>query len=97
VEPADELQIIEGLKHMESAIVPGIYQFNLADRKIAVAAEDAFETALDVAKNEGMFVGFSAGAAIFAARQLAKELDEGVIVAVLPDSGERYLSMPVWE
>lgn len=92
VEPADEMQIIEGLKHMETAIVPGIYDAHCANRKIAVGAEDAYETALDVAKNEGMFVGFSAGAAIFAARQVARELEEGVIVAVLPDSGERYLS-----
>lgn len=93
VEPADELQIIEGLKHMESAIVPGIYDFKTADRKIAVEAEDAYLTARDVAKNQGLFVGFSAGAAIFAARKLAQELDDGVIVCILPDSGERYLSM----
>lgn len=97
VEPADEMQIIEGLKHMDTAIVPGIYDAQCANRKIAVAAEDAYETALDVAKNEGMFVGFSAGAAIFAARQVARELEEGVIVAVLPDSGERYLSTVSWD
>src|SRR5581483_583 len=93
VEPGDELQIIEGLKHMETAIVPGIYNPECADRRILVEAEDAYETALDVAKNEGYLVGFSAGAAIFAARQVAKKLDEGVIVCVLPDGGERYLSM----
>lgn len=93
VEPADELQIIEGLKYMETAIVPGIYDFNIADRKISVSAEDAYETALDVSKHEGLFVGFSAGAAIFAARQIAREIEQGVIVCILPDSGERYLSM----
>jgi cysteine synthase B len=97
VEPADELQIIEGLKHMESAIVPGIYDFDMANRKIAVEAEDAYLTALDVAKQEGLFVGFSAGAAIYAARKIAQELDEGVIVCVLPDGGERYLSTVKWE
>jgi S-sulfo-L-cysteine synthase (O-acetyl-L-serine-dependent) len=97
VEPADEMQIIEGLKHMETAIVPGIYDFQCADRKISVEAEDAYETALDVAKHEGLFVGFSAGAAIYAVRQVARELEEGVIVAVLPDSGERYLSTVSWE
>lgn len=97
VEPADEMQIIEGLKHMETAIVPGIYDAQCANRKIAVAAEDAYETALDVAKSEGVFVGFSAGAAIYAARQVARELEEGVIVAVLPDSGERYLSTVSWD
>ncbi|MBI4675482.1 MAG: cysteine synthase family protein [Chloroflexi bacterium] len=97
VEPADELQIIEGLKHIETSIVPGIYDAKAASRKIAVAAEDAYETALDVVKHEGMFVGFSAGAAIYAARELARELDEGVIVCVLPDGGERYLSTVSWE
>lgn len=97
VEPADELQIIEGLKHMESSIVPGIYDAHCANRKIAVEAEDAYRTALDVARNEGLFVGFSAGAAIHAARILARELDEGVIVTILPDGGERYLSMMDWE
>jgi cysteine synthase B len=97
VEPADELQIIEGLKHMATAIVPGIYDARCANRKIAVEAEDAYETALDVAKHEGLFVGFSAGAAIYAARQIAQELEEGAIVCVLPDSGERYLSMTSWK
>ena len=61
VEPADEMQVIEGLKHMESAIVPGIYDFGCADRKISVAAEDAYDTALEAARHEGLFVGFSAG------------------------------------
>lgn len=97
VEPADELNIIEGLKHMGTAIVPGIYDFNIADRKISVDAEDAYQTALDVSKHEGLFVGFSAGAAIFAARKIARELDEGMIVCVLPDGGERYLSAVSWD
>lgn len=97
VEPADELQIIEGLKHMETAIVPGIYDFNIADRKISVEAEDAYETALDVSKHEGLFVGFSAGAAIYAARKIASEIEQAVIVCVLPDGGERYLSAASWD
>ncbi len=97
VEPADELQVIEGLKHMATAIVPGIYDMNFPDRKIPVEAEDAYNATRDVACNEGLLVGFSAGAAIHAARKLAQELDEGVIVAVLPDGGERYLSTALWE
>ncbi len=97
VEPADELQIIEGLKHMETAIVPGIYDSKIADCKISVDAEDAYQTARDVSKQEGLFVGFSAGAAIFAARKIAREIEQGVIVCVLPDSGERYLSTVSWE
>lgn len=93
VEPADELQIIEGLKHMETALVPGIYDAHMANRKISVDAKDAYETALGVSKHEGLFVGFSAGAAIFAAREIAREIEQGVIVCVLPDGGERYLSI----
>ncbi len=97
VEPADELQVVEGLKHMETAIVPGIYDARFPDRKISVEAEEAYETARQVAWSEGLFVGFSAGASIFAARKLAQELDEGVIVTILPDGGERYLSTALWE
>jgi S-sulfo-L-cysteine synthase (O-acetyl-L-serine-dependent) len=97
VEPADELQVIEGLKHMETAIVPGIYDARFPDRKIPVEAEEAYETAREVAHNEGLLVGLSAGAAIHAARRLAEELDEGVIIAILPDGGERYLSTALWE
>lgn len=97
VEPADEVQIIEGLKHMETAIVPGIYDVRCADRRIRVQAEDAFKTARDMGRNEGYFVGFSAGAAVYAAHQVALELDEGVIVTILPDGGERYLSTTNWD
>jgi cysteine synthase B len=96
VEPADDLQIIEGLKHMETAIVPGIYDPSFPDRKLRVQAEEAYLTAREVARNEGLFVGLSAGAAIFAARKIAQEIDEGVVVAILPDGGERYLSTALW-
>lgn len=97
VEPGDELQVIEGLKHMETSIVPGIYDPNFPDRKIAVQAEEAYLTAREAARDEGLFVGFSAGAAIFAARKIAQENEDGVIVAILPDGGERYLSTALWE
>jgi cysteine synthase B len=97
VEPADELQIIEGLKHMETAIVPGIYEAGFPDRKVAVEAEDAYVTTRAVARDEGLLVGFSAGAAIFAARKIAREIEEGVVVAILPDGGERYLSTTLWD
>src|SRR5574341_1022684 len=92
VEPSDELQIIEGLKHMASAIVPGIYDEKLADRKIAIDTDLAYREAHRAAREEGLFVGLSAGAAIAAARQVAQEIDTGIIVTVLPDSGDRYLS-----
>jgi S-sulfo-L-cysteine synthase (O-acetyl-L-serine-dependent) len=97
VEPADELQVIEGLKHMATAIVPGIYEPSFPDRKVLVEAEEAFITTRAVARDEGLFVGLSAGAAIFAARQVAREIEEGVVVAILPDGGERYLSTRLWE
>ena len=97
VEPADELQIIEGLKHMSTAIVPGIYDSSFPDRKVPVEAEQAYVTTRAAARDEGLFVGFSAGAAIFAARQVASEIEEGVVVAILPDGGERYLSTALWE
>lgn len=97
VEPADELQVIEGLKHMATAIVPGIYDASFPDHKISVSAEDAYLAAREVAHSEGLFVGLSAGAAIHAARQIACEVEEGVIVAILPDGGERYLSTALWE
>ncbi len=97
VEPADELQVIEGLKHMETAIVPGIYDPNFPDRKISVQAEEAYLTARALAHEEGLFVGLSAGAAIFAARKIAGEIEDGVVVAILPDGGERYLSTALWD
>ncbi|MBI3537792.1 MAG: pyridoxal-phosphate dependent enzyme [Chloroflexi bacterium] len=96
VQPADELQIIEGLKHMESAIVPGIYDAQLADKQIAIETDAAYREAHRVAREEGLFVGLSAGAAIAAARQIAQEIETGIIIAILPDSGDRYLSTALW-
>ena len=94
VEPADELAIIEGLKHMETSIVPKIYDSDFPDRKIAVHPEDAHEMARRLASEEGLFVGYSAGAAAWASLELAKTLEEdSVIVTVFPDGGEKYLSV----
>ncbi|NJN92784.1 MAG: PLP-dependent cysteine synthase family protein [Anaerolineales bacterium] len=93
VEPADELAIIEGLKHMETSIVPGIFDPHFADRTVAVYPNDAHELARRLAREEGMFVGYSAGAAAWAALQVAKTLTQGVVVTVFPDGGEKYLSV----
>jgi len=93
VEPADEIAVIEGLKHMESSIVPGIYDSAFPDRKITVEPEDAHVMARRLAQEEGLFVGISAGAAMWSALQMAKELEEGVIVTLFPDGGEKYLSV----
>lgn len=96
VQPADELQVIEGLKHMPSAIVPGIYDSNLADRQVAIDTDAAYRETHRAAREEGLFVGLSAGAAIAAARQVAREIEQGIIVVILPDGGDRYLSTALW-
>ncbi|MCG3207988.1 MAG: Cysteine synthase B [Anaerolineae bacterium] len=93
VEPADELAIIEGLKHMETSIVPGIYDPGFADDVIKARPNDAHEMARRLAQEEGLFVGYSAGAAAWAAIDLAKSLAQGVVITVFPDGGEKYLSV----
>lgn len=93
VQPADELQVIEGLKHMATSIVPGIYDPGLADRQLPVEAGDAWTMARRLARTAGLLVGFSAAAAVHAAVQVARELTHGVVVTVLPDGGQKYLSL----
>ncbi len=93
VEPEDELAIIEGLKHMETSIVPGIYDATFADRTIGALPDNAHDMARRLAQEEGLFVGYSAGAAAWAAIELAKTLSEGVVITVFPDGGEKYLSI----
>jgi len=97
VEPADELQAIEGLKHMATAIVPGIYDAAFPDRKMLVRTEDAYHMTRRLAREEGLFVGFSAGAACHAALELARETRHGIIVVIFPDGGDKYLSTRLWE
>ena len=96
VQPSDELQVIEGLKHMDTAIVPGIYEPRLADRRVVVDTDAAYRETHRAAREEGLLLGLSAGAAIAAARQIAREIESGIIVVVLPDGGERYLSTALW-
>jgi cysteinyl-tRNA synthetase len=83
---------IQGLKSLKEAYVPGIFDKALVDEKVNVEDAKAFETSRRVAKAEGLLVGMSSGAALFAAFDLASRLDSGVIVVILPDFGERYLS-----
>ena len=83
---------IQGLKNMQEAIVPPIYTETALDRKIVVEDDPAFETARQLASHEGIFCGMSGGAAMAGAFHLAKELNSGVIVVILPDRGDRYLS-----
>ncbi len=89
---------LEGLKHMPSAIKPGIYDESLAGTPLEVKTEAAHEMVNRLAREEGLFVGISSGAAAVAALQIANELDEGVVVTVFPDAGYKYLSdKSLWE
>ncbi|MBI3164804.1 MAG: cysteine synthase family protein [Anaerolineales bacterium] len=89
---------LEGLKHMPSAIKPGIYDESMVGTPLEVRTEAAHEMVIRLAREEGLFVGISSGAAVVAALQVASELDEGVVVTVLPDAGYKYLSdKKLWE
>jgi cysteine synthase B len=96
-QPDSPFHGLEGLKHMASAIVPGIYDPDLADENRTVRTEDAHEMTRRLARDEGLFVGISSGAALVAALEVAAELDEGVVVTVFPDAGYKYLSDRLWE
>lgn len=88
---------IQGLKNMKEAYVPGIYDPSALDEKLNVADEAAFEMSRRIARDEGLLVGMSAGAAVHVACELARELEQGVIVTILPDGGERYLSTSLFQ
>ncbi len=87
---------IQGLKNMKESYKPGIFDKSQADQIVNVDDEDAFATTRRLAREEGMLLGMSSGAAVAVALQLARNLDQGLIVAITPDSGERYLSTPVF-
>lgn len=95
-EPDDALHGLEGLKHMASSIVPGIYHEDELDRKIPVPTDAAYELCYRMGERLGVVVGQSSGAAIYAAIKVARELDEGLIVMIFPDFGDRYLSTNLW-
>jgi len=83
---------IQGLKNMEEAIVPAIYDPTQIDTTIMVETEMAYEMTRQIVKQEGIFVGMSSGAAMYAAIEMAKQIESGVIVTIFPDRGEKYLS-----
>jgi cysteine synthase B len=83
---------IQGLKNMEEAIVPQIYDPSRIDLQIDVESEEAFAMARRIVHEEGIFVGMSSGAAMVAALEAAKKIDHGCMVVIFPDRGEKYLS-----
>ncbi len=97
VQPDSPFHGIEGVKHMETAKVPGIWDPSLPDETMTVATEDAQAVSLRLAREEGYLVGTSSGAAMDAALRLAERIREGVIVMVFPDAGDKYLGDRYWE
>jgi cysteinyl-tRNA synthetase len=87
---------IQGLKNLKESYVPGIFDKSQTDEIVHVEDEEAFETARKLARQEGLFLGMSSGAAVAAALRQARELESGLIVAIAPDGGERYLSTPLY-
>jgi len=102
-QPDSPLHGLEGLKHLETAIVPGIYDPTLADSELRISTEQAYQMVKRLAREEGLLVGISAGAAVAACLQLAERLVKqqpdkpAVIVTILPDSADKYLSERFWE
>ncbi|MFQ5830219.1 MAG: PLP-dependent cysteine synthase family protein [Candidatus Methylomirabilia bacterium] len=96
LQPDRSLHGIEGLKHMPSSLMPGIYDPSLADERLAIATEDAYDMVLRIAREEGLLVGISSGAAMAAALTVARHVRRGVVVTVFPDGGEKYLGDEFW-
>lgn len=88
---------IQGLKNLKEAYVPGIYRAGALDEKVNIEDDAAFEMARRLAREEGLLVGMSSGAAMHVACEIAAKLDSGVVVALLPDGGERYLSTTLFQ
>jgi cysteine synthase B len=98
MQPDSPFHGLEGMKHMESTITPKIFDKSAADSHITVKTEDAYNTARRLAAEEGIFVGISSGANVYAAMETAKNLPAGSRVAtILCDNGNRYLSQPLWK
>jgi S-sulfo-L-cysteine synthase (O-acetyl-L-serine-dependent) len=97
VQPDSPLHGLEGLKHMDSAIVPGIYDPHLANLDIRVGTEEAYAMTRRLAAEEGLLVGISSGANLVGALRLAKDAGSGIFVVIFCDGGERYLSEHFWD
>jgi cysteine synthase len=88
---------IQGLKNMEEAIVPEIYDPSAIDESIIIETEEAYEKAREIVAMEGIFVGMSSGAAMIAASKVLEKLTSGLVVVIFPDRGEKYLSTKLFE
>jgi len=97
MQPDSPFHGLEGLKHMETAIVPGIYDSALADEEVEVNTEEAHAMVKRLARGEGWFVGISSAANVVAAMRVAERIDEGVIVTILCDDASKYLSEKFWD
>ncbi len=95
-QPDSPLHGIEGLKHLETSVIPGIYDASVADEQMKISTGEAYEMAKTLARDEGLFVGISSGAAMAASLKVAAKIDRGVIVTVFPDGGARYGSEHFW-
>lgn len=96
VQPDSPLHGLEGLKHMQTAIVPGIYDPSLADEDLGIGTEDAFRLTRELAR-QGLFVGISSGANLAGALDVARRTSDAVIVVIFCDGGEKYLSERFWD
>ena len=97
VQPETALHGLEGMKHMESAIVPAIYDPTLADIDLRVGTEDSYILTRRLATEEGLLVGISSGAVLSASLKVASTIEDGLIVMIFSDGGEKYLSERFWE
>ncbi len=97
VQPDAALHGLEGMKHMESAMVPGIYDPSVADIDMRVGTEESYVLTKRLALEEGLLVGISSGAALAAGLRVAEKLESGVMVIIFADGGEKYLSERFWE
>jgi cysteine synthase B len=97
IQPDGPLHGVEGLKHMASSIVPGIYDPSLADQDLRVSTEEAQDMTRRLAARHGLFAGVSSGAALAGALRVAENESDAVIVTIFPDGGARYLSEPFWD
>lgn len=96
-QPDDPFHGLEGMKHMATAIKPGIYDPSVADEDLGISTEQAYAMTRRLAREEGLLVGVSSGAAMVAALKVAQQARQGVIVTIFPDSGDKYLSERFWD